>query len=107
MPPQSSSFPPSRSIQDERGQEQSDKKSGKTGRPPRHRNEREVEAMGRFQNRWDRYGRQTDHDGKRLSPFARALAMWRELTQADVPPPLLTRISAFERARLEERFALA
>src|SRR5438105_2107547 len=108
MPPQLSAFPPSRSIQDERGQEQSDKKSpGKTGRPARHRNEREVEAMGRFLNRWDRYGRQAGHDGGKLSPFARALAMWRELTQADVPPPVLTRISAYQRARLEEAFALA
>jgi hypothetical protein len=61
--------------------------------------------MEQFLSRWNRYKRRGDCDGQRLSNFAVALAMWREYTQAEIKPPLLTKLSVYQRALLETRFA--
>jgi hypothetical protein len=85
-----------------------DKKSGaKTGRPRYYTSEREVHRLGLFLSRCNRYRRQGDRDGQRLDWFAVALAMWRECTSAAVTPPLLSKLTPFQRARLEGQFAAA
>jgi hypothetical protein len=77
----------------------------KTGRPPRRASEKNAQDVRYFLSRWQRYGRQAGHNGKRLDPFAIALAIWREFTQARAPSPVLANLSAYRHARLEEDFA--
>jgi hypothetical protein len=77
----------------------------KTGRPQRHASKSNVRAIGHFLSRWNRYGRHPGYDGRRLSSFAVSLAMWREFTQAGIQPPVLSKLSAYRRACLEQSFA--
>jgi hypothetical protein len=55
--------------------------------------------MQSFLMRYRRYRRH------RLSQFALALAVWREYTNASVKLPLLSKLTPYQRATLEDRFA--
>jgi hypothetical protein len=79
-------------------------KKSALGRPRRTASEQTVRELQRFLSRWWRYQRQRGHDGRPLSEFAVALAIWREFTQACVQPPVLAKLDASSRAALEEDF---
>jgi hypothetical protein len=79
----------------------------RTGRPPRRSSKKDVRAVEYFLSRCARYGRQEGYDGRQLEGFSIALAIWREFTQVGVRPPVLAKLSVFQRARLAQDFAEA
>jgi hypothetical protein len=79
----------------------------RTGRPPRRKSQADVQAVEYYLSRCARYGREVGYDGQPLRAFAIGLAMWRELSKAGVPSPVLSEVSAYRLACLAEKFEQA